>query len=217
MPKRTDISKILIIGSGPIVIGQSAEFDYSGAQACKALKSEGYEVVLANSNPATIMTDPEFAERTYIEPLTRDFLEEILRIEAAVAEEFEGVAVHHIGARLGHGIHRGAGADATGGFLGTGNETEFLERIRERQVQARTVEVVQVRGAVEGVRHAEVIATGQPVRAAPPRVQAGNLRTRMTSNGCLGPMQGVCRETAGAFPHPMEGPNNEKQSDQQCA
>src|SRR5437016_3352024 len=81
MPKRTDISKILIIGSGPIVIGQSAEFDYSGTQACKALKSEGYEVVLANSNPATIMTDPEFADRTYIEPLTREYLTEILRIE----------------------------------------------------------------------------------------------------------------------------------------
>src|SRR5467141_1840468 len=81
MPKRTDISKILIIGSGPIVIGQSAEFDYSGTQACKALKSEGFEVVLANSNPATIMTDPEFADRTYIEPLTREFLEEIIRVE----------------------------------------------------------------------------------------------------------------------------------------
>src|ERR671924_1096589 len=81
MPKRTDISKILIIGSGPILIGQSAEFDYSGTQACKALKAEGYEVVLANSNPATIMTDPEFADRTYIEPLTREYLTEILRIE----------------------------------------------------------------------------------------------------------------------------------------
>src|SRR3989449_738954 len=81
MPKRTDISKILILGSGPIVIGQSAEFDYSGTQACKALKSEGYEVVLANSNPATIMTDPEFADRTYIEPLTLEYLEEIIRIE----------------------------------------------------------------------------------------------------------------------------------------
>ena len=69
---QTTIAKILIIGSGPIVIGQSAEFDYSGAQACKALKSEGYEVVLANSNPATIMTDPEMADRTYIEPLTCD-------------------------------------------------------------------------------------------------------------------------------------------------
>jgi carbamoyl-phosphate synthase large subunit len=81
MPKRTDISKILIIGSGPIIIGQSAEFDYSGTQACKALKSEGYEVVLANSNPATIMTDPEVADRTYIEPLTREYLEEIIRVE----------------------------------------------------------------------------------------------------------------------------------------
>jgi len=81
MPKRTDISKILILGSGPIIIGQSAEFDYSGTQACKALKSEGYEVVLANSNPATIMTDPESADRTYIEPLTRDYLEEIIRRE----------------------------------------------------------------------------------------------------------------------------------------
>src|SRR5271165_4167194 len=82
MPKRTDISKILILGSGPIIIGQSAEFDYSGTQACKALKAEGYEVVLANSNPATIMTDPELADRTYIEPLTREYLEEIIRIEA---------------------------------------------------------------------------------------------------------------------------------------
>ena len=81
MPRRTDISKILIIGSGPIIIGQSAEFDYSGTQACKALKAEGFEVVLANSNPATIMTDPDLADRTYIEPLTRDYLEEILRVE----------------------------------------------------------------------------------------------------------------------------------------
>src|SRR4051794_4478143 len=82
MPKRTDISKILILGSGPIVIGQSAEFDYSGTQACKALKAEGYEVVLANSNPATIMTDPEMADRTYIEPLTKTYLEEIIRQES---------------------------------------------------------------------------------------------------------------------------------------
>src|SRR5919109_2130855 len=69
MPKRTDIGKLLIIGSGPIVIGQAAEFDYSGAQACKVLLEEGYEVVLVNSNPATIMTDPEFATVTYVEPL----------------------------------------------------------------------------------------------------------------------------------------------------
>jgi carbamoyl-phosphate synthase large subunit len=78
MPKRTDIHKILIIGSGPIVIGQACEFDYSGAQACKALRAEGYEVILVNSNPATIMTDPELAHRTYIEPLTKEYLEEII-------------------------------------------------------------------------------------------------------------------------------------------
>src|SRR5437016_215215 len=83
MPRRNDISKILIIGSGPIVIGQSAEFDYSGTQACKALKSEGYEVVLCNSNPATIMTDPEMADHTYVEPLTRTYLEEVIRLESA--------------------------------------------------------------------------------------------------------------------------------------
>jgi carbamoyl-phosphate synthase large subunit len=82
MPRRNDIQKILVIGSGPIVIGQSAEFDYSGTQACKALKQEGYEVVLVNSNPATIMTDPELADRTYVEPLTREYVEEIIRIEA---------------------------------------------------------------------------------------------------------------------------------------
>ena len=70
MPRRDDIHKILVVGSGPIVIGQAAEFDYSGAQACKVLLEEGYEVVLVNSNPATIMTDPEFATATYIEPLT---------------------------------------------------------------------------------------------------------------------------------------------------
>ena len=81
MPKRTDISKILIIGSGPIVIGQACEFDYSGTQACKALREEGYEVVLVNSNPATIMTDPELADRTYIEPLTPEFVEAIIKRE----------------------------------------------------------------------------------------------------------------------------------------
>ena len=81
MPKRTDIEKILIIGSGPIVIGQAAEFDYSGTQACKALREEGYKVVLVNSNPATIMTDPEIADRTYVEPLTVEVLERIIEKE----------------------------------------------------------------------------------------------------------------------------------------
>jgi carbamoyl-phosphate synthase large subunit len=81
MPKRSDLHSILIIGSGPIVIGQAVEFDYSGTQACKALKDEGYRIILVNSNPATIMTDPEFADRTYIEPLTPEFLERIIERE----------------------------------------------------------------------------------------------------------------------------------------
>ena len=81
MPKRTDISSILIIGAGPIVIGQACEFDYSGAQACKALKAEGYRVVLVNSNPATIMTDPGLADATYIEPITPEIVETIIARE----------------------------------------------------------------------------------------------------------------------------------------
>ena len=102
MPRRNDIQKILVIGSGPIVIGQSAEFDYSGTQACKALRQEGYEVVLVNSNPATIMTDPELADRTYIEPLTREYVEEIIRIETEMLANGTGLA------------SGGNGVDATG-------------------------------------------------------------------------------------------------------
>ena len=85
MPRRDDIKKILIIGSGPIVIGQACEFDYSGTQACKALREEGYEVVLVNSNPATIMTDPDTADRTYIEPITWQYVEKIIAKERPCA------------------------------------------------------------------------------------------------------------------------------------
>ena len=95
MPKRTDISSVLIIGSGPIVIGQACEFDYSGAQACKALKAEGYRVVLVNSNPATIMTDPEMADATYVEPLTVDLLEKI------IAEERPDALLPTVGGQTG--------------------------------------------------------------------------------------------------------------------
>jgi carbamoyl-phosphate synthase large subunit len=81
LPKRTDIQSILIIGSGPIVIGQACEFDYSGTQACRVLRQEGYRIILVNSNPATIMTDPEFADVTYIEPVTPEFVEKIIERE----------------------------------------------------------------------------------------------------------------------------------------
>ncbi len=120
MPKRTDIEKILIVGAGPIIIGQACEFDYSGTQACKALKEEGYQVILVNSNPATIMTDPEMADRTYIEPITPEVVEQIiarerpdallstmggqtaLNIAVALAESgvLERYGVELIGARL---------------------------------------------------------------------------------------------------------------------
>jgi carbamoyl-phosphate synthase large subunit len=81
MPKRTDIDSILVIGSGPIVIGQACEFDYSGTQACRVLREEGFRVILVNSNPATIMTDPEFADATYIEPITPEFVELVIAKE----------------------------------------------------------------------------------------------------------------------------------------
>ena len=81
MPRRNDISSIMVIGSGPIVIGQAAEFDYSGTQACRVLREDGYRVILVNSNPATIMTDPEFADATYLEPIEPSFVEKIIAKE----------------------------------------------------------------------------------------------------------------------------------------
>ncbi|MFO7630816.1 MAG: hypothetical protein R6W06_15150, partial [Prochlorococcaceae cyanobacterium] len=81
MPRRKDLHRILLLGSGPIVIGQACEFDYSGTQACKALRAEGYKVVLVNSNPASIMTDPDMADRTYIEPLTPEVVARVIEIE----------------------------------------------------------------------------------------------------------------------------------------
>src|SRR5215813_7487112 len=91
MPKRTDIKTILVIGSGPIVIGQGCEFDYSGTQACKALKQEGYRIVLANSNPATIMTDPAFSDRTYIEPITPEAVRKILAKERSLGSPVDAI------------------------------------------------------------------------------------------------------------------------------
>ena len=88
MPKRKDIKKILIIGSGPIVIGQACEFDYSGTQACKVLKQEGFKVILVNSNPATIMTDPDISDKTYIEPISAEMVEKI------IAKERPGALLH---------------------------------------------------------------------------------------------------------------------------
>src|SRR3981081_2599262 len=100
MPRRNDLHRILIIGSGPIVIGQACEFDYSGTQATKALRSDGYHVILVNSNPATIMTDPDLADKTYVEPLTRPYLEEIIRRELPQAGVLDKYGVELIGAKI---------------------------------------------------------------------------------------------------------------------
>src|SRR5712675_3790934 len=104
MPKRTDIKHVLVIGSGPIVIGQASEFDYSGTQACRVLVEEGYRVVLANSNPATIMTDPDFAHRTYIEPLTPEVLAAIIERERpdAVLATLGGQTALNLAVDLAH-------------------------------------------------------------------------------------------------------------------
>ena len=112
MPKRTDISSILVIGAGPIVIGQACEFDYSGTQAIKALKEEGYRVVLVNSNPATIMTDPETADITYIDPLTVESLTEIIRRERPDALLRVLRAAFRVWRRRGGGLRRLPGAAA---------------------------------------------------------------------------------------------------------
>ena len=101
MPRRTDLKTILILGSGPIVIGQGCEFDYSGVQACKVLRREGYRVVLVNSNPATIMPDPDFADATYVEPLTVDLVEKVIAIERPAPARRRG-------RRHRHGADRGA-------------------------------------------------------------------------------------------------------------
>src|SRR5512134_3919476 len=131
MPRRTDIRKIMIVGSGPIVIGQACEFDYSGTQACKALKEEGYEIVLLNSNPATIMTDPGFADRTYVEPLTPGVAEQIL------AREKPDVLLPTLGGQtalnLAVALARSGALDRHGvGLIGA--SLEAIEKAEDRQL-----------------------------------------------------------------------------------
>ncbi len=109
MPKRNDLQSILILGAGPIVIGQACEFDYSGAQACKALREEGYRVILVNSNPATIMTDPEMADATYIEPITWEVVREIIKKERPDAAAADHGWPDRAELRAGSGEARRAG------------------------------------------------------------------------------------------------------------
>ena len=131
MPKRTDLKKILVIGSGPIVIGQAAEFDYAGTQACLALKEEGYEVILANSNPATIMTDTTIADKVYMEPLTPEYLAKIIRMERpdAIVPGIGGQTGLNLAMELSkNGVLEECGVE----MLGTSRES--IERAEDREL-----------------------------------------------------------------------------------
>src|SRR5919198_5156974 len=137
MPRRDDIQKILLIGSGPIVIGQAAEFDYSGVQACKVLLEEGYEVVLVNSNPATIMTDPEFATATYIEPLTPESVARVLERERPEA------LLPTLGGGTALNLARALSEDGTLDRLGVeliGADYDAIRRAEDRELFRDTIE-----------------------------------------------------------------------------
>ena len=150
MPKRTDIQKILIIGAGPIVIGQACEFDYSGTQACKALREEGYKVVLINSNPATIMTDPEMADRTYIEPITPETIEQILAVEKpdAVLPTLGG----QTGLNVGMALYE-SGALARHGCILIGASAEAIRKAEDRALFKRCIEEIGLESARSGLAH----------------------------------------------------------------
>ncbi|MBW2471338.1 MAG: carbamoyl phosphate synthase large subunit, partial [Deltaproteobacteria bacterium] len=130
MPKRTDIHRILIIGAGPIIISQACEFDYSGTQACKALKEEGYEVILVNSNPATIMTDPETADRTYIEPVTPEAV--ALIIEREKPDALLPTLGGQTGLNLAMEVARAGVLERTGTRL-LGTSIEAIETAEDRE------------------------------------------------------------------------------------
>ncbi|MGB2610964.1 MAG: carbamoyl-phosphate synthase large subunit [Isosphaeraceae bacterium] len=150
MPKRTDIQKILIIGAGPIVIGQACEFDYSGTQACKALREEGCKVVLVNSNPATIMTDPEMADRTYIEPITPESIEQILAVEKpdAVLPTLGG----QTGLNVGMALYE-SGALARHGCILIGASAEAIRKAEDRALFKRCIEEIGLESARSGLAH----------------------------------------------------------------
>jgi carbamoyl-phosphate synthase large subunit len=135
VPRRDDIKRILLIGSGPIVIGQACEFDYSGTQACKALREEGYEVILINSNPATIMTDPSTADRTYIEPLTWEIVEKVIEKERpdALLPTLGGQTALNLAMDLEkHGVLKKYGVEMIGANADVIDKAESRERFKRR-------------------------------------------------------------------------------------
>jgi len=161
MPKRTDIKKILLIGSGPIVIGQACEFDYSGTQACKALREEGYKIVLVNSNPATIMTDPEIADATYIEPLTADILELIIKKEKpdALLPTMGGQTALNLAVELSEGgILDKYGVELIGAKLGAIKKAENRELFKKAMVEIglevpRSAHIGSFKEGIDAIEH----------------------------------------------------------------
>src|ERR671925_2090936 len=150
MPRRTDIHNILIIGSGPIIIGQGCEFDYSGTQACKALREEGYRTILLNSNPATIMTDPEWADRTYIEPITVEAAERILAAERpdAVLPTLGGQTALNLAVQLAK-----KGILAKYGTQLIGAQLDAIEKAEDRQRFKDTMTSIGIDVPKSGVAH----------------------------------------------------------------
>ena len=151
MPKRTDIHKILIIGAGPIIIGQACEFDYSGTQACKALREEGYEVVLVNSNPATIMTDPEMADRTYIEPITVEVVEQIIAVERPDARAADPRRTNRPECRPG-ALRDPAFSSAMAANL-IGASAEAIRKAEDRELFKTCMEEIGLESARSGLAH----------------------------------------------------------------
>lgn len=176
MPKRDDIRSILLIGSGPIVIGQACEFDYSGTQAVKALKREGYKVILVNSNPATIMTDPEFADRTYIEPITADFVEQIIKNERpdAVLPTMGGQTALNTALELAErGVFEKYGCELIGANVEAIKTAEDRELFRSamEEIGLESARSMIVTSLSEGERAAEKL--GYPLILRPSRTLGG--------------------------------------------
>ncbi len=150
VPKRKDLRKILIIGSGPIIVGQACEFDYSGSQACKALKEEGYEVILINSNPATIMTDPGMADRTYIEPITPEVVEKI------IARERPDAILPTLGGQTGLNVAVFLARDGVYDRYGVevlGASAEAISRAEDRELFKKAMQEIGIRVPDSGLAH----------------------------------------------------------------
>src|SRR6201985_1223149 len=157
MPRRDDLRSVLVIGSGPIVIGQACEFDYSGTQACRVLRQEGLRVVLVNSNPATIMTDPEFADATYVEPITPEFVEQVIareRPDALLATLGGQTALNCAMSLAANGVLARYGVELIGASI------EAIEKGGKRGSFKRVVEGLPADWGAEGARSTSRHATG---------------------------------------------------------